>query len=399
MTQYFEGFDRLLLRLVPITPYHAVFSHRKLVITVNPIDATTKVQGLFDLHIRPRQMQLDPRDTAIDKGAVTFICLPDQLRRVYKFTPLMPLPNVVGVSPSVFESLGVPAGECAVYWRDGEETIHFQCTSRNAIKHMKPSYMIAESVSRRCIVKSKLPVLAFSSRAPRDTVLAFLKDIARGFPDFQMMSVNDAESQFMSSLIVAPVNRWFNNLMVFNASGHYYFNVSSWLQRLVDQEFNPEIWKQIFLNVLRQVQSENVPKVGTRSQEPENVEGSIQPLAESNHFGAVMDKAPDTTPRLPRDNLTAARPVLRRVKRLPPARPHAVGHGVSQRTRRARLKAEELSFGPGVGGTQAGPDAPSRVRQGPTAHIEDFSFATFFSVFCVHYLFPYPWYFDCFILC
>jgi hypothetical protein len=118
---------------------------------------------------------------------VTFICFPDQLRRVYKFTRLVSLSNVVGVSSSVFKSLGIPAGECAVYRRGDEETDRFQCTSRNAIKHSKPSYIIADSISRRRIVKSKLLVLLFYSRAPHDSVLALLKDIVRGFPDFQIM--------------------------------------------------------------------------------------------------------------------------------------------------------------------------------------------------------------------
>jgi hypothetical protein len=51
MTQYFEGFDRLLLRLIPITLCYAIFYHRKLVITLDPIDAVIKVQKHLDLHI------------------------------------------------------------------------------------------------------------------------------------------------------------------------------------------------------------------------------------------------------------------------------------------------------------------------------------------------------------
>jgi hypothetical protein len=42
ITQYSEGFDRLL-PLVPITPYYAIFSHRKLVTILDLIDAMTKV--------------------------------------------------------------------------------------------------------------------------------------------------------------------------------------------------------------------------------------------------------------------------------------------------------------------------------------------------------------------
>jgi hypothetical protein len=216
MTEYSEGFDRLLLRLVPITAYYAIFYHRKLLTTLDVIDATTKVQRLFDLHIRSRQMQLDSLDGAIDKAPVSFICLPHQFRCVYKLIALVALSNVVGVSLSVFKFLGVPRGECAVYQRDDEEIVHFRCTWRNAIKHAKPSYMIADSVSRRRIVKSKPPVLAFHLRAPRDSVLWFLTDIACGFPDFPMIDVNDAESQFIRSLIGAPFNRRFNNFVLFN---------------------------------------------------------------------------------------------------------------------------------------------------------------------------------------
>jgi hypothetical protein len=109
MTQYSEGFDLLLLRLIPIPPYYVIFSYRKLVTTLDPISATRKVQRLFDLHIWQRQTELDSRDGAIDKASVTFVCLPDQLRRVYKFTRFVAsLSNVIGVSPFVFESLGVP---------------------------------------------------------------------------------------------------------------------------------------------------------------------------------------------------------------------------------------------------------------------------------------------------
>jgi hypothetical protein len=165
LIQYFEGFDLLLLHLVPITPYYAIFSYRKLGTRLDPIAVTTKIQKFFDLHIRRQQMQLDLLDGVIDKDQITFIFFSNQLRRLYKFTRLVPLSNVVGVSPSVFESLGVPAGECAVSRRDNEETVYFRCRSHNAIKHAKPSHMIADSVSRRRIVKSKLPIVAFCSRA------------------------------------------------------------------------------------------------------------------------------------------------------------------------------------------------------------------------------------------
>jgi hypothetical protein len=84
MNQYFEGFD-LLLCLILITPYYAIFDHRKLVTMLEPIDATTKVQKLFDLHIRRRKIQKDSLDGALDKAPVTFICLPDQLDRVSRF--------------------------------------------------------------------------------------------------------------------------------------------------------------------------------------------------------------------------------------------------------------------------------------------------------------------------
>jgi hypothetical protein len=87
--------------------------------------------------------------------------------------------------------------------------------------------MIAESGSRRRIVKSKLSIVAFHSRVPRDSVLAFLNDIACGFPDFQKVHVAGTESEFISYLIRALFNRLFNNLVVFDASAHCYFNVSS----------------------------------------------------------------------------------------------------------------------------------------------------------------------------
>jgi hypothetical protein len=93
------------------------------------IDAVTKVQKLFDLHIRRMQMQLPSLDGALDKALVIFICLPDQFDCVYEFTRLVLLSNVVSVSPSVFESLGVPVGECAIYRHDDERTVHFPCTS------------------------------------------------------------------------------------------------------------------------------------------------------------------------------------------------------------------------------------------------------------------------------
>jgi hypothetical protein len=205
-------------------------------------------------------------DGHIDKAPVAFICRPDQLRRASKFTQFIafvPLSNVVRVSPSVFDPLDV------VYQRDDKETVSFRSSSRNAIKHAMPSYMIADSISRRRVVKSKRLSVAFYSRPNRDSVLAFLKDTARGNRDFQMMDVNKAESQFISSLIEAPVNRSFNNLVVFNTSEHYYFNVSSWLQGLVDQELDAEIWKQVFLYVLRQVQSRNALKADTDTSAPE----------------------------------------------------------------------------------------------------------------------------------
>jgi hypothetical protein len=117
------------------------------------------------LHIRRQQRQLDSLDGVIDNASVTFSCPPDQFDRVYKFTPLVPLSNMVGVSPCVFESVGVPAVECEIYRRDDEGIVHFPCTSHNAIKHAEPNYMIAASVSRRRIVTSTRLIIAVCSHA------------------------------------------------------------------------------------------------------------------------------------------------------------------------------------------------------------------------------------------
>jgi hypothetical protein len=285
MTQYFEGFDRLLLRLVPITPYYAVFSHRKLVTTLDPIDATTKVQKVFDLLIRRQHMQLNLLDGAIDKAHVSFICFPNQLHRVYKFTRLVryrmssaylrPFSSLSAFLQGSVQFIGVMTRRPSTFGTDRkcDQTCEAELHDR-----------------RLCFMQFKLSIIALCSRAPHDSVLAFLKNITRDFPDFQMVDVPDAESEFISSLIGAPLNRSFTNLVVLNADAHYYFNVSSSFQEFIDEKFNPEVWKPVLLTVLRQVQPGNTPKIYASALEPGKAAGAIHPIARSNESTTKMDR-------------------------------------------------------------------------------------------------------------
>jgi hypothetical protein len=106
--------------------------------------------------------------------------------------------------------------------------------------------------------------------------------------------VTDAESEFSSSLFGTPLNRSFNNLMVFNASARDYISVSGSFQRVVDQEFNPEVQKQILLKVLPQLQSGNAPKIFVSASKPGEAAESVQPIAGSNHVTPMMTTARDT---------------------------------------------------------------------------------------------------------
>jgi hypothetical protein len=199
--------------------------------------------------------------------------------------------NVLLLSEYGLSEFEVDEGECAVYRRDDDHLVNFECNVAN---------FAASAVSLYSVVTDRTPFMNGTFvfvrlEEPEPVVVEFLTELGKAHPDFRFAHVPKTHTYVATRLLNEPFGDSAVNIAVFEFPEKSHYKISHLLPEfdVENLSFNATAWKSLVGDILADVRAGKLEKVLLSEAETPRAEGNMQRLAGTNFWRTVNNESAD----------------------------------------------------------------------------------------------------------